>query len=227
MAAEVIVPPVRRPSIVTRFHGLLFLALVAVTIAAYVNVPANLELPMHWGRHGEPDWLWPRDIALSIAPTAALVLLGLFGLVGNSALPQHLEAGGHVLRVALAGLLGLMAVVQFGLLMIGIGSDIEVIRILCGAVAVFLFIFGNELRGAQPQPYAGLRLPWTLRDPRVWSVVHQLTGGLFMLGSIVLVLVTWLWPDPATLIFALVGAILLPVGAGGVLSLTLARRRRA
>src|SRR5690606_40044862 len=48
------------PSLVTRFHLLLFGVTLAIAGVAVVNVPEGFAFPAHW--HGSnADWLWPRD----------------------------------------------------------------------------------------------------------------------------------------------------------------------
>jgi uncharacterized membrane protein len=202
---------------------LLLLVILAITITAYTKIPVGFALPVHWGPHGQPDWLWPKETALTIAPIAGVALIGFAAAAGRVAPLNQIEAGGHVVRVALSGVLALLAAIQTGLFMIGIGSDIDIIRMVSGGMAVFLVILGNELRSAKPQPYAGLRLPWTLHDPRHWTIAHQVTGAMLMLGGLTLGFCAWLWPDPGTLIVALGATVVAPVVIGAVVSQALAR----
>ena len=46
----------------------------------------------------------------------------------------------------------------------------------------------------KPNHYVGIRLPWTLNDPKVWYQTNRLAGGL----GIIIGLVIWLMPYSLT-----------------------------
>jgi uncharacterized membrane protein len=207
-----------RKQIVTRFHLFLIGVLVAITATAYVKIPADSGLPVHWGFDGHPDRIWPRDAALLLFPIVGLLLTALFAAIGQFAAVERVEPGRHVAETMLTGLLGLLCALQFSLILIGIGSDIDMIRIISFAVAVIVLLLGIALPKSQPNAYAGIRLPWTVRNDRNWAMTHRLTGILLVVGGIGLALVAWLWPDPANLLEAMAAALLVPFAAGTLFS---------
>ena len=50
------------------------LALVAVSLAAVVILPANARLPMQWGLNGKPTWYASKLVALSFTPILACIV---------------------------------------------------------------------------------------------------------------------------------------------------------
>ena len=211
-------------SLPNRFHGLLLLVITAITITAYVRIPAHLDLSVHWGPHGEADWFWPKDLALLLIPAIGLLSIALFWCVGRFASAQALDPHRDMLDQVLSALLALLAAIQFGLLLVGVGSDLDMIRTISFALSGLLLIIGNELRKAEPGSYGGLKLPWTMHDRMHWRRSHQVNGWLWILASLALALAAWFWPAPGTLILALLAAVLVPAVLGGLYSL-LARRR--
>ncbi|MDB5506514.1 MAG: hypothetical protein JWR75_1152 [Devosia sp.] len=216
-----------RPALVTRFHLLLLLAIAGVTITGFLRIPATELLPVHLGLDGSADWLWPREPALLVMPILALVLAGSFFALSRLASIKRLLRSQPVLEITLTGLLLLLGAFQTGILLIGVGSDIDLIRFVTGGVALLLLIIGLELPRADPSAYAGIRLPWILAEPAAYRATHRLTGTLFVIGGIGLAFATWFWPDPATLFIALMTAIAVPLIVGGIASVLLVLRRQA
>ena len=77
-----------RKPLVTRFHLLLLGLLVAVTATAFVKIPADAALPVHWGLDGHPDQVWPRIPALLMFPLIGAVITGLFLAIGRFTPPE-------------------------------------------------------------------------------------------------------------------------------------------
>jgi uncharacterized membrane protein len=214
-----------RTSIVTRFHLTLLAFLVALTVIAYLKVPAPLGFPVHWGLNGHPDEVWPRSTALLLFPAIGLLLTALFFAIGLLASPQQIEPGRTVAEAMLTGFLGLLFALQLSLILIGVGSDIDLTRIVAFVVAVGLLGIGIALSRATPNAFSGVRLPWTMADKRNWTATHRLTGALMVLAGAGLGVVAFAWPDPINLFQALAVAVFLPVVVAALCSVVLAKSR--
>ena len=113
----------------TRFHTLLLTVLAAITGVALYRIPADFVFPAHWGLHSAPDWTWPRNIALAVGPVVAVLLVLAFEAVARFMGKERLAFSQHILDPALTLLLIVIAAIQLGLLLIGIGSDLDLMRI--------------------------------------------------------------------------------------------------
>lgn len=215
-----------RKPLVTRFHLLLLGLLVAVTATAFVKIPADAALPVHWGLDGHPDQVWPRIPALLMFPLIGAVITGLFLAIGRFTPPELVEPGRSISETVLAGVLLLFCALQFAMILIGVGSDIDMVRFIAFGLAALSIITGLSLPQSQPNVFAGIRLPWTMADPGNWRATHRLTGGLMVLGGLGLAAVAWLWPDPVDMMLAMAAALLLPVIIGGIYSFARARGGR-
>jgi len=196
--------------LLTRFHLLELGVILAVSVIGLVKVPETYGYVARWGLHGSVDWAWPRDVALALAPAAALLASCALWIHGMRARGPRLEMQRHILEPALSVWLGLCVAVQFGLLLVGTGSDLDLIRLLAFGLAPGLVLFGIVFAEAERHTYAGMRLPWRIEADRTWRRAHRLGGYLFVLGGIALALLAWLDPDLGVLLPAFPAALLLP-----------------
>jgi len=103
------------------------------------------------------------------------------------------------------------AAVQLGLLLTGIGSDIDLVRFTCAALGAALLMVAAALYGAERHTYAGLRLPWPLKGERAWRLSHRIAGLGFAVAGTGLLLLAWLDPGLALLIAGLPVAVVMPL----------------
>ena len=197
-------------SLITRFHLLLLTVLLAITGVAVFRIPADFVFPAHWTA-SQADWLWPRNIALAVAPVVAAVLLTAFAVTGRLLTKNHLAKVRHILEPALSLLLAVTADVQLGLLLTGIGSDLDLIRISAFGLGALPIVLGIVFAEAERHTYAGLRLPWPIAGDRAWRIVHRMTGIAFGLAGAGLLAMAWFLPDSGPLLIALGVALLAPV----------------
>lgn len=202
------------PSLVTRFHILIFSVTVAITAVAFLRVPEGYLFPAHW--HGSnADWVWPRDGALAVAPLVQIVLMLGFHALGRLLTPNHLAKTRHIFDPALTLLLAVPAACQLGLLFAGIGSDLDIIRFAGFGLGATLMLLGVVLFGAERHSYGGLRMPWPIRSDRAWVAVHRISGGATVLAGAGLAALAWVDPGPGLLILGFAASLcLLPALAG-------------
>ena len=65
------------------------------------------------------------------------------------------------------------------------------------AVAFFgllVVCIGNYMNNLKPNLVAGIRLPWTLKDPENWRKTHRLASKLWFTGGIILIVISFLLP---------------------------------
>ncbi|MDR7225080.1 SdpI family protein [Aminobacter aminovorans] len=215
-----------KQALFSRINLALAAALVAVTLAGYLLVPAGMMLPIHWGPSGEADAFWPRDSALLMAPVAAVVLSALMAFIGNRAGPEQIASSKHAFATVIPVMTGLMLAIQSSIVLIGLGYPDQMVRVITLCLGVMLILLGNVMPKTQPNAIAGVRLPWIMNDPALWRATQRLTGMLFVAGGIVLVVCALLVQHPTWLIVALLAAFLVPLLVGGIYSYRLANHTR-
>ncbi|WP_224702129.1 SdpI family protein [Devosia aquimaris] len=207
-------------NLVTRFHMLLFSVTIAITAVALLRVPADFVYPAHWSG-STVDWSWSRNMALSVGPLLDLMLMALFFAVGRALTRNHYAKSQHILDPALSAVLALVAACQMGLLLTGVGSDVDLIRIIGFGFGAALMPLALVIFEAERHTYAGLRAPWPIASDRAWRWVHRLTGIGFGLGGIGVLVLAWLDSGPGPLVLAFAAALSLPVVVGGLATLAL------
>ena len=178
------------PSLVSRFHLLLLTVTVAITGVGFFRIPADFAYQAHWsGSHA--DWLWSRDLALAVAPLLEILIIAAFFLLGRALTKNHFAKVQHILDPALTLLLVVVTAIQLGLLVIGIGSDIDLVRLTGAGLGIVLLVLGIVFFEAERNTYAGLRMPWPIASDRAWRLVHRISGIACGLAGVGLLALAW------------------------------------
>ncbi len=210
--------------LITRFHLLVLTVTIAITGVAFLRVPADFAYPAHWSG-SSADWLWPRDFALPIAPILQVSLLLAFLWLGRALTKNHFAKTQHILDPALTLLMLVIASCQLGLLLTGIGSDLDFIRLTGFGLGAILVVLGVVLFEAERNTYAGLRMPWPIRSDAAWKSVHRVCGTAYGLAGAGLVTLAWADVGIGSLVMGFAAALFVPAILAALT--TLATRSRA
>lgn len=197
------------PSLVSRFHLLLFAVTLAITGVAMLRIPAGYAYAAHW-TGSAADWLWPRDIPLAVGPLTQMLLLVGFFILGRLLTKNHFAKSRHILDPALTLLMAIVTATQLGLLFAGIGSDLDVIRLTGFGLGATLLVLGVVLFEAERHTYAGLRMPWPIASDRAWTVIHRTAGIATGLAGAGLLFLAWWNVGMGLLVLAFLAAVILP-----------------
>ena len=200
--------------LITRFHLLLLIVTLAITGVGFFRIPAHYVYLAHWSG-GMADWQWPRTV-LAVAPVTQLVLLGIFLLLGRALTRNQYAKSQHILDPSLTLLMVVVAALQLGLLLTGIGSDLDFIRVTAFALGIALLVVGSVLFEAERYTYAGLRMPWPIRGDRAWRWVHRSAGLAYGAAGLTLLAVAWLNMGLGPLVMSCLAAPLLPAAIAGL-----------
>ena len=204
--------------LITRFHLLILAVTIAITGVAFLRVPADYAYPAHWSG-SSADWLWPRDLALPVAVLLQVLLLAAFFLLGRALTKNQFAKSQHILDPALTLLMLVIAACQLGLLLTGIGSDLDFIRVTGVGLGAALFVLGIVLFEAERHTYAGLRMPWPVPGDRAWKLVHRSSGLGYGLAGVSLAVLAWFDVGMGLLTIAFAAALFLPAILAGVTTL--------
>jgi uncharacterized membrane protein len=212
------------PSLVTRFHLLIFGVTIAMAGVILVHVPPSYSFPAHWSG-SEADILWPRDLAAGLAPAFQAALMAAFFLLGRLLTRNHFAKTQHILDPVLTVTLTTAASCQLGLVFLAIGSDLDVFRLAAFGLAATLLVFAIVIFEAERHTYAGLRMPWSIRSDRTWAVVHRITGLASGAAACCLAWLAWSDVGPAILVTAMAFSLLVIPVVAATSSLLLSRLR--
>ncbi len=163
-------------------------ALAVVAAVALGRVPADTQLPTHWGPDGLADRFADAGTALfmPVALTIAISLL-MAALPSLEPLQDKLEQSAPLYRTAWAGLLGIMALTEALIAAPALGATLPATTMLAG-MGAFLAMLGNVLPKSRPGFYVGIRTPWAIIDPDNWIATHRYGGRIMMASGLALIL---------------------------------------
>ena len=204
--------------LVTRFHLLLLSVTLAITGVGFLRIPADYAFPAHWSGSAA-DWLWPRDVALVVAPVLMALLMTIFLLIGRALTKNHFAKVQHILDPALTLMLMVIASTQLGLLLTGIGSDLDFVRVTGFWLGAVMVVLGIVMFEAERHTYAGLRLPWPIASDRAWRLAHRCAGLTTGLAGAGLLLAAWFDVGSGALVMALGAAFVAPVLVAAIVTM--------
>lgn len=204
----------------------LLVAVAVVTIAGFFLVPLDVSLPIHWNINGEPDNFAPAPLAMLLPALMAAIVIGLLLILRPAGLRRDFAAGRHAIDAAISVVLALALLLGGATIAMGMGVSVDMVRLIAFALGAMLLVLGNYLPKTQPNWIAGLRLPWTMRDPNNWRRTHLWTGRLMMLGGAVALAAALVNPLPPLLFSVVIASVLVPLLAGIAISYAMARRHR-
>jgi uncharacterized membrane protein len=198
-----------RPYLTTA--ALVVLGMLLVSLWAWPQIPADAQVPIHWGIDGRANGWAPKPIALLGLPllTVGLALLLAFA-------PRLDPRYANVQRSATAywaiafGSLALLAVVHVAAILVATGRSVNIGTVVSVAVGVLFVVVGNFLGKTRSSWIFGIRTPWTLSSERSWAKTHRLGGYLFILLGVLVVLVAIVAPG-APDAFVLLGGLALVI----------------
>ncbi|GAA6733236.1 hypothetical protein YIM1640_03870 [Thermus oshimai] len=155
------------------------LLLWGVALWLYPRLPE--PLPVHWNLWGEPDRFGSCLEALFLFPLAMTALLPPLALL------PRLDPKGKGLEGLMVGLAWFFFFLY--LAFVGVYAGWWAEPPLFRVAGLFFLFLALYLPRIPQNPFAGVRTPWTLGDPRVWRRVHRAAAwGLGALGGVALFL---------------------------------------
>ena len=165
--------------------ALVIVLMVGLSAWAWVQLPADASLPVHWNAAGEADRYGGKAEALLLLPAVTIGVLLLFTLIRYiDPLRANIERSGQAYRAVLLGTLFFMAVLHTGAVLSALGYPINVGLLAAPAVGLMFVIMGNYMGKIRRNYMFGVRTPWTLASDLAWNKTHRITGKLFVLSGL-------------------------------------------
>ena len=160
---------------------------------AWVQLPAGASLPVHWNAAGVADRYGGKAEGLLLLPAVVLGILLLFNVIRYiDPLRVNIERSGQAYRAVLLGILFFMAVLHVGAVLSAVGYPINIGLLAAPAVGLMFIIMGNYMGKIRRNYMFGVRTPWTLASELSWNKTHRLSGKLFVLSGVLVILAS-LW----------------------------------
>ena len=152
--------------------------------AVFMNGPVFPEkMPIHWDINMQPDGWAPGSTAawwLMLFPATITILTGLCVLLPKLA-PGSLHDDSTRSRFDFALFaLNLFALILAVLVFIGMQSGDLPVRWFLANLFLLFGALGWSMIGLKPNPWIGVRLPWTTNNEAVWNRTHAFTAQVWI-----------------------------------------------
>jgi uncharacterized membrane protein len=160
---------------------LLWTAMILLSAVAWSVLPADQQIPVHWGLDGKPDRYGGKLEGLGLMPGIAGFLLLLFWAIPKIEPRRlNLEKSLKAYKIIIGLLMTILCVIHAGTVFSCMGYAIDLNRIVTLSVGVMFIGIGNVMGKIRSNFFMGIRTPWTLSSELSWRKTHRLGGWLFV-----------------------------------------------
>jgi uncharacterized membrane protein len=173
----------------------LFLSLVFVTLMflisgwAWVNIPGDREIPVHWNMEGNVDRWGGKFEGLLLMPLVCLGAILLFTFL-PSLEPRKLNLlrSLKVYKIFWIAIILFLFVIHVFLVGGALGREPDIGHIVPIMLGILFIVLGNYMGKIRSNWFMGIRTPWTLSSELSWKKTHRIGGILFVLTGILLLI---------------------------------------
>ncbi len=190
------------------FSAIVVVFLLVVSAWAWIQLPADAQVPIHWGADGVANGYASKTVGLLLLPLTTAGVAALFWII-----PSIEPRRTNILKSEKAytaiwiGVILLLAAVDLVAVAAAMGTNVDVSMIVFVGTGALFIVIGNYLPKVRPNYMVGIRTPWTLTSDLSWDRTHRVGGRLFVLEGVLFILLGLLRPAPEALVVALLGGI--------------------
>lgn len=172
--------------------GITLLTLLAWLIAL-PHLPATM--PIHWGANGEADGFATKINAMILTVGIMVLIYFVIAFVPRiDPRKENYKYFSKTYNILLNAVLLLFFFVNMSTILQGLGYNVPMSYIAPIMAGLVFIIIGNYLQRVRSNYFMGIRTPWTLSNETVWKRTHRLSGKLFFIGGL-LILISAFLPD--------------------------------
>ncbi|AYE52447.1 SdpI family protein [Priestia megaterium NCT-2] len=172
--------------------GITLLTLVAWLIAL-PHLPATM--PIHWGANGEADGFATKINAMILTVGIMVLIYFIIAFVPRiDPRKENYKYFSKTYNIVLNAVLLLFFFVNMSTILQGLGYNVPMAYIAPIMAGLVFIIIGNYLQRVRSNYFMGIRTPWTLSNENVWKKTHRLSGKIFFIGGL-LILISAFLPD--------------------------------
>jgi len=191
--------------------GVVAILMFALSGWAWLQLPGDASIPVHWGIDGQPDRYGGKWEGLLLMPLIFVGITVLFAFI-----PRIDPRRGNILNsqgayqavwwVMLLFLTGLHLTLILNIL----GYNVSVGRFVPVGIGLMFLVIGRYMGRIRSNFMFGIRTPWTLTSELSWQKTHLWGGRLFLLLG-ALLMAAGLFPLSRFWFGLLMGGVLLMV----------------
>ena len=158
------------------------------------------QVPIHWNARGQIDGYAGKAFGALFLPLVNVGLAALLGCLAfldpkiRKAGPESKSNSFRVLKILRLLITSFMACIAFAILAFALHYRFDMNRFIGVGMGLLFAVLGNFMGKLRPNYFAGIRTPWTLESPTVWTKTHQFGGRVMVAGGICMIIATFVLP---------------------------------
>ncbi|PFR92299.1 SdpI family protein [Priestia megaterium] len=173
------------------------LSITLLTLLAWLialpHLPATM--PIHWGANGEADGFATKINAMILTVGIMVLIYFIIAFVPRiDPRKENYKYFSKTYNIVLNAVLLLFFFVNMSTILQGLGYNVPMSYIAPIMAGLVFIIIGNYLQRVRSNYFMGIRTPWTLSNETVWKKTHRLSGKIFFIGGL-LILISAFLPD--------------------------------
>ena len=173
------------------------LSIILLTLVAWLIALPHLPavMPIHWGANGEADGFATKINAMILTVGIMVLIYFIIAFVPRiDPRKENYKYFSKTYNILLNAVLLLFFFVNMSTILQGLGYNVPMSYIAPIMAGLVFIIIGNYLQRVRSNYFMGIRTPWTLSNETVWKKTHRLSGKLFFIGGL-LILISAFLPD--------------------------------
>jgi uncharacterized membrane protein len=172
--------------------GLWLLVAGSFILSAFLYNKLPDQMPMHWNFAGEVDRYGSKLEGAFLMPFLnAGILFMLIWLPVIDPKRASYERFESFYKLFQWIMVIFFTIVHALVLVWSLGYQISIGLYVKLAVGLLFMILGNYMGKVGPNWFVGIKTPWTLENPEVWTKTHRLAGPLFFAAGIIIALMAF------------------------------------
>lgn len=157
------------------------------SILLYNKLPE--KIPTHFNINGEVDSYGSKLFVCILLPIILCIVNILLNIILNND-PKKQNHNETLLTIFkfIIPLISLIFIPSSILISLGFNINITIIAPIF--ISIIFILIGNYLPKCRPNYTMGIRLPWTLNNENNWIKTHRLSGFLWVISGLILLLTT-------------------------------------
>ena len=174
--------------------------LLPVIYLAYVWKSLPKKVPMHWNFNGEIDRYGDKTELAIMALLLPLVVYILFLVIPKIDPKNKLNKMGNKLQLLKVWTTIFMSLLSLFIIYSAKSQSLANPNYIVLLVGGLYIVLGNYFKTIKANYFIGIRTPWTLENDIVWKKTHILSGKMWFVGGIIVVLSALIFSKQASFI---------------------------
>jgi uncharacterized membrane protein len=163
------------------------------------SLPENV--PIHWNLEGKIDDWGSKYTLIGLVFLMPILTYILMLVVPKIDPKKRIEAMGGKYDQFKFILVAFMSVLTIFIIYISKNQKLSSPSIIFVLLGILFVSLGNYFKVLKQNYFIGIKTPWTLENEEVWKLTHLLAGKMWVIGGLVVVILSLLLPEDINFYF--------------------------